>query len=234
MDNKKIGNFISTIRKSLKMTQQEIADKLNITNKAVSKWETGEGYPEITILPALAEILGVSTDELLNGEKFQSPSCKADNTSCSKQYEYLLEKALLKFKNAHIIAIAVALLGIILSFIITFSTDNTGLSILGMALVILSIALFSVNYNNVKNSIEKYEQLCHEKEGIQLRNRNLHRSLILSVWTWMFSTCIITALLLPEKSHNHLVTQYRFHLLFMLGAAIACTLSIFIHLRHRA
>lgn len=68
MNNKKIGSFIARLRKEKLMTQRDLADKLNVTNKAVSKWETGEGYPEITTLPVLAEILGVTTSELLNGE----------------------------------------------------------------------------------------------------------------------------------------------------------------------
>ncbi|WP_051624174.1 helix-turn-helix domain-containing protein [Clostridium akagii] len=68
MDNKKVGCFIASQRKEKSMTQQSLADKLNVTSKAVSKWETGQGYPEITTIPTLAEILEVTTGELLNGE----------------------------------------------------------------------------------------------------------------------------------------------------------------------
>lgn len=68
MDNIKIGLFISNLRKEKSMTQKDLADKLNATSKAVSKWETGQGYPEITTIPMLAEILGVTAGELLNGE----------------------------------------------------------------------------------------------------------------------------------------------------------------------
>ncbi|MDP4146029.1 MAG: helix-turn-helix domain-containing protein [Bacillota bacterium] len=69
MDNKKVGSFIASLRKEKAMTQKDLADKLNVTNKAISKWETGEGYPEITTAPVLAEILGVTVTELLNGER---------------------------------------------------------------------------------------------------------------------------------------------------------------------
>ena len=57
MDNKKIGNFIYELRKEKNMTQQDLADLLGVTNKAVSKWERGEGYPEITLVPEIAKIL---------------------------------------------------------------------------------------------------------------------------------------------------------------------------------
>lgn len=69
MDNKKVGAFISERRKVKQLTQQQLADKLGISNKAVSKWETGQGMPDISIIPVLGEILGVTVDELLNGEQ---------------------------------------------------------------------------------------------------------------------------------------------------------------------
>lgn len=69
MDNRKIGNFICELRKVKGMTQKELAEKLNVTDKAVSKWERGAGYPEITIIPQLADALGVSSGELLQGER---------------------------------------------------------------------------------------------------------------------------------------------------------------------
>lgn len=56
-------------RKEKGMTQTALADKLNISNRTVSKWEHGDGFPDITILPKLAQALSVSTDELLKGEK---------------------------------------------------------------------------------------------------------------------------------------------------------------------
>lgn len=63
------GNFLYALRKEKGMTQQELAEKLNITNKAVSKWETGEAFPETSQLVPLANIFGVSVDELLRGER---------------------------------------------------------------------------------------------------------------------------------------------------------------------
>ena len=51
------------------MTQKELAEKLNVTDKAISKWERGNGYPEITIIPELAKALEITVNELLSGEK---------------------------------------------------------------------------------------------------------------------------------------------------------------------
>ncbi len=69
MDSKKVGSFISELRKQKGYTQTTLAEILNVSNRTVSKWENGDGYPDITILPEIAKTLGVTVDELLNGEK---------------------------------------------------------------------------------------------------------------------------------------------------------------------
>lgn len=68
MSDKTMGEIISTLRKEKGMTQKELAEKLNITDKAVSKWERDVACPDINTLTKLAEILGVSLDELMNSK----------------------------------------------------------------------------------------------------------------------------------------------------------------------
>lgn len=69
---KKIANFIKKRRKELGMTQVELADKLFVTEKAVSRWETGRGTPDISLLIPISKMLGVSVSEILNGEESKS------------------------------------------------------------------------------------------------------------------------------------------------------------------
>ena len=69
MNNKTTGQFITRCRKELNLSQKELAEKLNVTDKAVSKWETGNGAPDISLLVPLAQALNVSVLEILNGEK---------------------------------------------------------------------------------------------------------------------------------------------------------------------
>jgi len=78
MSNEKIGQFISELRKSKQMTQKDLADKLNITDKAVSKWERGLNCPDISLLSSIADILGVTTSELLNGKKSSDSFVRAE------------------------------------------------------------------------------------------------------------------------------------------------------------
>lgn len=69
MNSKKTGSFIAALRKEKGYTQTALAEILNVSNRTVSKWENGDGYPDITILPEIARAFNVSVDELLNGEK---------------------------------------------------------------------------------------------------------------------------------------------------------------------
>lgn len=69
MDHNKIGNFIASLRKEKGWTQQDLGEKLFVTNKAVSKWERGLSLPDISILEKLASLLGVDVSELLRGER---------------------------------------------------------------------------------------------------------------------------------------------------------------------
>ena len=69
MDQIKIGQFIKSIRKEKNLTQREVAEKLGISEKTVSKWETGNGLPEVSLMLPLCELLEISVNELLSGDR---------------------------------------------------------------------------------------------------------------------------------------------------------------------
>ena len=69
MDAKKFGAFISERRKEQHMTQAGLAGKIGVTDKAVSRWERGMGFPDIQTLEPLAQVLGISVLELMRSEK---------------------------------------------------------------------------------------------------------------------------------------------------------------------
>lgn len=68
MDQIKIGKFIAQVRKGQSLTQRQLAEKLGISDKTVSKWECGNGLPEISLMLPLCNALGISVNELLSGE----------------------------------------------------------------------------------------------------------------------------------------------------------------------
>ena len=69
MEKKTIGKFISALRKANGMTQKELGEKLFVSDKTVSRWECDECTPELSLVPSIAEIFGITTDELLRGER---------------------------------------------------------------------------------------------------------------------------------------------------------------------
>jgi transcriptional regulator with XRE-family HTH domain len=72
MDQQKIGQFIAEMRKEQGLTQKALAEKLMISDKTVSKWECGNGMPEVSLMMPLCEILHISVNELLTGKRLQS------------------------------------------------------------------------------------------------------------------------------------------------------------------
>ena len=80
MDYIKIGNFIMSERKRKKLTQAKLAEKLFVSEKTVSKWENGNGLPDTSILPTLCEVLDITINELLSGERVEK-----DNNQTNEQ-----------------------------------------------------------------------------------------------------------------------------------------------------
>lgn len=72
MNQKKIGSFIASLRKEKNMTQLDLANKLQITDRAISKWENGRGMPDISLLEPLCKELDITLNELLSGERLNS------------------------------------------------------------------------------------------------------------------------------------------------------------------
>ena len=87
MDQIKIGRFIADCRKNAKLTQMQLAEKLGITDKAVSKWERGVAMPDTSIMLELSDILGISVNELLCGERISM------NNNDQKNQQLLLDMA---------------------------------------------------------------------------------------------------------------------------------------------
>jgi transcriptional regulator with XRE-family HTH domain len=84
MNQEKIGNFILELRKEKNMTQQELANRIGVTDKAISKWENGRGMPDLSLMKPLCKELGITINELISGEKIDK-----------KEYQEKLEENIL-------------------------------------------------------------------------------------------------------------------------------------------
>lgn len=76
MDQMRIGKFIAESRKALGLTQRQLADTLDISDKTVSKWECGKGLPEVSLMLPLCRTLGISVNEMLSGERLDEENYK--------------------------------------------------------------------------------------------------------------------------------------------------------------
>lgn len=91
MDQKKIGAFIAQCRKEKSLTQIQLAELLDITNQAVSKWENGRGMPDVSLLQPLCDALGISLNELFSGGTYISRGIQ--RKSGRKHFQTLQRKA---------------------------------------------------------------------------------------------------------------------------------------------
>ena len=123
MEKKTIGCFIAALRKANGMTQKDLAEKLNVSDKTVSRWERDDGAPDLAAIPVIAEIFDVTCDELLRGKR-KSPTERAEATEedeptpkAEKQRQRLLKSTLSQYKNHTYIAIGVSVIGIIVALV---------------------------------------------------------------------------------------------------------------------
>ena len=118
MEKKTIGKFISALRRAHGMTQKELGDRLFVSDKTVSRWERDECDPELSLIPVIADIFGITTDELLRGERNSArhdPAEPVPHTAArsTKQLRALLDRHLRLHRNVSVLSVAVGLLGLI-------------------------------------------------------------------------------------------------------------------------
>ncbi len=123
MNQEKIGKFIAECRKEKNLTQVQLAEKLNMSYKSISKWETGRGMPDSSIMLELCNYLGISVNELLSGEhlKEQEYQEKANENIISIARESDKNR---KIKNRIIVVIVAIFLCLLLIFIINIAYKN--------------------------------------------------------------------------------------------------------------
>ncbi len=161
MNQEKIGKFIARVRKEKNMTQQELANKLNITDRAISHWENGRSMPDAGIMLELCKLLDINVNELLSAKKIIKESYN------EQAEENLLEmRREIESKNKKILILnrIITFLGVVIYLLIVLSTILIEMpmvirnTIMALALVIL--LLFGVYNLNIIRKTGYYE--CQE------------------------------------------------------------------------
>ena len=161
MEKKTIGGFIAALRKANGMTQKDLAEKLNVSDKTVSRWERDDGVPDLAVIPVIAEIFDVTCDELLRGER-KSPTERAETPENSdptpkaeKQRLRLLKSTLSQYKNHTYIAMGISAIGMITALICNLAFLKAVLGFfLGAIFFVASIVCQTVFINKAFFSVE--------------------------------------------------------------------------------
>lgn len=235
MNPKKIGEFIAALRKSKGLTQQEVAERLNITNKTVSKWERGDGYPEISLVPAIAELFDVTTDEIFRGAR----SIKDDNpeknaAQVQKQKGRFINSSITRFKNYSYIALSVVVIGFVLLFAVAYSFYRPAIAVaINTIFAAVAVSLELIVINNTLGSIQATDLFQETDQQIGRVYRTMYHY-ALPVFAGTITTVILSVPFIIVR-HEHIITrviQFGDYLKFvpicMLGSIIICRILLWV------
>lgn len=165
MEAKTIGSFIAALRRAAGMTQKDFAERLNVSDKTVSRWERDESAPDLTLIPVIAEIFGVTCDELLRGERKspnapvfntapdesaseESPTSQTFSAKAEKQRSHLIRTALARHRNRSLIACAISGTGFIEAMVCNTGFQRAYLGFFLAAIFYLAAVILEAIYVN--------------------------------------------------------------------------------------
>ncbi len=160
MEKKTIGQFIATLRKANGMTQRQLAERLNVSDKAVSRWERDESAPDLTLIPVLAEVFGVTSDEILRGERKNIEA--EDNIryieKTEKQVAHMMNSVRHKLRIQSLISVCIAIVGLIVAMLCNFAFYRASLGFyLACAFYLIAAVCETVFVMQAFNSIGNSE-----------------------------------------------------------------------------
>lgn len=228
MAKNSIGQFIAALRKANGMTQQDVADRLNVSNKAVSRWERDECAPDLSVIPALAEMFSVTCDELLKGERIlESTPAEKKELRVEKQVRNLVTKTLSGFKTLIWISLAVTIVGLVCMFGISYGFYRP---VIGFAVMLLFeacalvIAILAVSRTkDVKTDNELFEMA---DESLVARFNNTLGTMSFAAFYAIFAVVLMSLplILITSNYVNSVVTPYSYFTVFFGGIVLILAL----------
>ena len=142
MDQQKIGAFISELRKDRKLTQEQLGEKLGVSQRSISRWETGRNMPDISLLKPLSSELGITVSELIEGERQDNP-VKIDDESVDNIIEYtvrLRKNNIVFWKDVNFITTVLIILAVVLLGVgVAIQHLTIPLLVLGILVVVFAV-----------------------------------------------------------------------------------------------
>lgn len=220
MEKQTMGAFIAALRKANGLTQKELAEKLNVSDKAVSRWERDESYPDLTLVPLIADIFGVTSDELLRGVKNTGGDISQCGGASEKRIKILIKRLSARYKNQRIISLGIAFFGLALALLVNFAALKSYLAF-GLAVlfcvaafilnaVFTNTALSAVNTDEIAN--DEVTAFCHK-----VKNKS---------WLTYAVIAVITVFCMPLLISGGEYYGLDFMSWFYPGAALAAALTV--------
>ena len=217
MDLNKISNFIKLKRKELGITQDELAEKLFVTEKAISRWETGRGTPDISLLLPLSKELNIDVSELLNGE---------ENKKSSNKVEQLIEYNEMTKANKYNFQFKITIFFYILSILLfliylRFEYDpNIEVNYFIRLLIIVVASIFIIIGNKI------YSNNCVEKIEDKKKVINLSHVIVFIYYVILLFNMVVFARYNSIDSYN-LIPFKSIIDIFKNGTAYSIVINIF-------
>ena len=172
MDQKRIGNFLKELRKEKNVTQEQLAEQLNVSGRTVSRWETGNNMPDISLLVEISELYEVSIPEIINGERKSENMNKEEVKEVAKSMsDYALaekEGIIKEIRNLSL----VGLLALIVYYIIDISKIGLGneiianISMYSQTLIYVVVLLIPFQATGLLNKIKRSDKNSNMPKSI--------------------------------------------------------------------
>ena len=164
MNQLKIGKFISSCRKEQGMTQADLAEKLGISDRAVSKWETGKSMPDTGIMLELCELLKINVNELLSGERIMDNYDKRAEENLLEMRRQVEEKDRQMLRMEYLISFPTVLAGIVMCFVAAYVEMPAWLRLTMIAFALVMIFAIAFIAVGIEQKAGYYEcRKCHDR-----------------------------------------------------------------------
>lgn len=218
-----MGEFLSALRRAKGYTQQEVADLLNVSNKTISSWECNSSSPDISMLPALAELYGVTCDELIRGERIVAPEVEpVSRNKSEKALALRLKRALGNANTFAYFCLAGAVLAVVLTLILGCAASRSRIGFFaGMIVLIASTVTILVVADRTRRFADQ-EEIGNE------RILDFQMKLFAITARALFANAVAFGFILPHLFvANFYGLVLRYALLYgVIGGAVVGILSI--------
>ena len=169
METKTIGKFISILRKANGYTQAQLAEMLGVSNKTISNWENEISYPDLSLIPVIADLFGVTSDELLRGEKNTNKKVNEQyiETKTLKVKENIKKNLMNQYSNYIYISLGILFVSYLFLFLgLLLTKNNNGIYLknekeIGIIFLVLGLLVYCtglvfsiINSNNFINKLK--------------------------------------------------------------------------------